>query len=319
MLEKIKQDIESRKEKLGNSIYYLHEVGSDAFVLYFLKINFIHAFFEVLFAVLYINLMIFYSPLFNADSTRTIPISEFFGGVLFSCGIYYLIIVVFYFFIVIMIAMHYIIKGEDSEKSSKDSDTEPENPKTNLRNIYKKAIQRSIILGFLLHIVMGIISAAYPSFFTGKALSLDIYNRYEIGLAIILFGLGGHLLSWLRLNRINWCDAIKNRVYGDVDEYNQYSNTLFYTLISGIAQVIATCIIIILFAKMFMNLNHGYGDFDYYNLMLAIVFAVISTYITVVYKNEFFGHKMPGYSIKPCKKTIEDKNDNIFSHNSTGD
>lgn len=282
---------EKRKEKLGDGIYNLHEAGTANFILYFLKINFFHVFFEVLFAVLFINLMIFYSPLVITNSGNKIDMSAFFGQVLFSCGIIYLIITIIFIFIIIKNALHYIEGGNIKQGEGNNLQK---------KETYEKAIKKSIIWGLLAHILVGILTAFFPSFFTGvKEVTFDCCDRLKIGIAIVLFGVGGAILSWLRYKRINWIEVTKNK---ETNEYTNYINTLSYTLISALAQVIITCIIVIIFAIMFMNLA-PIDDFNYYNLLLAIVFAIISTYVTIVYKKEFFGHKIPGFSIKPCKKT----------------
>ena len=213
--------------------------------------------------------------------------------------------------------MHYI-KGGNVKLNPKNKAQQKEaDIMANLqkKETYENAIKKSINLGLVAHIAVGIITAAFPSLFTGvKVVSFDCLDRLKIGAAIFLFGLGGFTLSWLRSKRINWSEVIKykkdrsddNNSPNQSDEYNQYINTLSFTLISGIVQVVIACIIIVIFASVFMNLDPVKSGFDYYNLMLATVFAIISTYITIIYKKEFFGDKMPGFTIKPCKKPKDD-------------
>ena len=222
--------------------------------------------------------------------------------------------------------MHYI-KGENVKLSKKNKTQQKEaDIKTNLqkKETYENAIKKSINLGVVAHIAMGIITAAYPSLFTGiKGVSFDCLDRLKIGSAIILFGLGGFTLSWLRSKRINWSEVIKYKkektddIPNQSDEYNQYINTLSFTILSGIVQVVIACIIIVIFASVFMNLDPVESGFDYYNLMLATVFAIISTYITVVYKKEFFGANMPGFTIKPCKNPNDYENSALVQSQQT--
>lgn len=309
------------KEKLGDGIYSLKEAGTADFVLYFLKINFMHVFFEVLFAVLFITLMVFYSPLVVSDSEK-IQFSVYFGRVLFTCGIIFLILTVIFIFAISIIAMYYIT-GENVKRDKKNNADEKQKGidlKANLqkKETYEKAIKNAINWGLAAHIIIGLITAAFPSFFTGiEEVHFDNFDRLLIGSAIFLFGLGGFTLSWLRSKRVNWNEVIKNSTnehsdetdkLNEIDKYNQYINTLSFTILSAIAQVIAACIIIVSFARVFMYLIPAGNGFDYYNLMLAIVFAVISTYITMVYKKEFFGDDMPGFAIKPCKNPRSNEN-----------
>lgn len=300
-------DRKARKERIGKGVYSLQEAGTAAFVLDFLKINIFHVLFEVLFAVLLINLMVFYS-----SSESNIPLSEFFGRVLFTCGIIYLLITIFFLFIVVQVAMSHI-EGKnikEGELQHADLQQNEEALKANLqkKETYEKAIRKSIYYGLFAHIVMGILSAVFPSFFTGvREMRSDFWYRFQIGSAIILFGIGGFILSWLRYKRINWIEVIKNNANGSekptaAEEYDQYINTLSSTLKSAVAQVIISCVIVGIFAKVFLTLAPVSNDFDYYNLILALVFVIISTYVTIVYKKEFFSHEMPCFSITPCKK-----------------
>lgn len=309
-----KQNKNEQRGKLGDGIKNLQEAGTDAFAAYFIKVTCVHIFFDVLFAVLFINLMIFYSPIINGGANSKVRISTFFGNVLLTCGMIFLIITFVFVIGVLVIARHYI-EGKHKRKKNGSKLTQEEiiNALKD-KDTYKKAIITGIIFGLVSHAIMGVVAGLVPTYFTGvdsiiawifpglskffpgiKGVSFTTPDRVIIGVAIFVFGLGANYLTYLRYKRVNWNEVTKDET-ASADQ--QYTDMLSATMKSAIAQVAIVCLIIIIFAAVFKHLDPVVNGFEYYNLMLALIFGIISTYVTIVYKKEFFGDKMPGFTRK---------------------
>lgn len=269
------------------------------FVLYFMKINILHVLFEVLITVSYMTLVVFYSPTYGVG--QAIPMSTFFSQILFTCAIIYSIITLFYLLVILLFSMYHARTGDLYGI-----------------NTYTKVIKQGIYGGLFAYILMGVLTAIWPSFFTGvNGLSFGVLQSVKIAISIALFGFAWFVLSMLRLKRVNWNDAIKVEIAELQCLYCQKDDgttrpinikTLSYTFASAIIQALIICAIMIIFVKALMSIPLAeQEEFNFFNLTLAVFFAIISTYVTILLKNEFIG-SFPGFSICMCAKSSKSKN-----------
>lgn len=294
MIKKLRDELYTLARSYGTVYSTLCAHNAIQFVLYCIKIYTIHVLFEVLITVSYMTLVVFYSP--DYGLAKAIPMSTFFSQILFTCAIIYSIVTILFLFVVLLTSMRHVRKGN---KSGIDT--------------YSAIIMRAIIGGLSAYIIMGILTAIWPEFFSGvDGLSLGFYNRAKLAISIALFGFAWFTLSYLRYKRINWYDAIKVELAkkqctpceseeGATDKlYNL--KTLSFTFASAIAQALIICIIIIFFIKALMDIPPTQQeDFNFFNLTLAVFFAIISTYITFLIRYEY-ARTLPGFSICICKK-----------------
>ena len=177
-------------------------------------------------------------------------------------------------------------------------------------NTYSKVIKIGIVGGLFAYVFVGVLTAIRPGLFSGEDIAFETFQRIRIAFSITVFGLAWFVLSMLRFKRINWEDAIKVKngetycsycMKDDTPTDNTINRkTLLYTFASAITQALIIFAIVISFIRALMSIPiTELKEFNFYNLTLAVFFGLISTYITVIIKNEYIG-RFPGFSVCKC-------------------
>lgn len=244
-----------------------------SFIIYYVKVAFVHSFLEIVITLFTIDALIAYSD-FMLPNKKNVIDSEFMGyffsSTLLGCGL---------IFFIYCLCFGVFFKKTLIEIIGHDDKTQ--------QRICKKFCYKIIIVGLISYTVVGAIAACGIGFLVRDCIVLtgeiSMMSRVKIAIAITICGVSWAFTSLTRIWRVDW-DRLHDLSIETQSENNNFRDKRINAIIYN---VFAQLGLIIFLAYEFVSSILTNIDSEYINTYLTLYFSIMSAYIVLYYILEF--------------------------------